>query len=90
MPVLFSIFHVLWRVYHFETANLGARSTICSTFTLQGNANSHVEIGPGNLKLQFSADEGNLIQYTNCRNLVSVIVFGPFDSWSDICFLTSL
>ena len=36
-----------------------------------GSTNNNIEVGQGNLKLLYSADEGKLSQYVNRRNLVS-------------------
>jgi len=75
-------------VYHLEIANIGASTTLSNTTTIKGNTTRSVEIGSGNLKLQFSADEGKLIfQYANARNLVSHY-FDSFDSLPEISFLT--
>lgn len=40
-------------------------------FRSDGSTNNSIEVGQGNLKLLYSADEGKLTQYVNSRNLVS-------------------
>lgn len=44
----------------------------------EGGSNNIVEIGQGNLKLHYSAQEGKLVHYSNSRNLVSLCAFNLF------------
>ncbi|XP_056689523.1 alpha-mannosidase At3g26720 isoform X2 [Spinacia oleracea] len=60
--------------YVVSGARAGARSVMSSAFTVQGEVNSTVEIGEGNLKLLYSVDGGKLAQYINRRNSVSAVV----------------
>lgn len=39
-------------------------------YMVQENTKGTIEIGQGNLKLLYAADEGKLIQYVNSRNQV--------------------
>ncbi|KAA8530055.1 hypothetical protein F0562_004764 [Nyssa sinensis] len=49
----------------------GASSTISTVYTSKESTDNIVEVGQGNLKLLYSADEGKLTRYVNSRNLVT-------------------
>ncbi|KAL5860797.1 hypothetical protein ACOSQ4_002093 [Xanthoceras sorbifolium] len=49
----------------------GPRSTISTLYGSEGSTSSTIEIGQGNLKLLYSADEGKLTHFINSRNLVT-------------------
>lgn len=49
----------------------GHSSTISTVYRSDGSVNDSIEVGQGNLKLLYSADEGKLTRYVNSRNLVS-------------------
>ncbi|KAK1369859.1 Alpha-mannosidase [Heracleum sosnowskyi] len=54
-----------------STANkTGASVTMSSVSRPEGGLDNLVEIGQGNLKLHYSAQEGKVIHYSNSRNLV--------------------
>lgn len=53
----------------------GPSSTISTVHTYEGSKNNTIEVGQGNLKLLYSADEGKLTRYVNSRNLVSYAVY---------------
>ncbi|KAK6127825.1 hypothetical protein DH2020_038427 [Rehmannia glutinosa] len=44
------------------------------SYTFDGSQNGAIQIGPGNLKLIYSANDGKLTQYINSRSLVNVSV----------------
>ncbi|KAL6552364.1 hypothetical protein OROHE_007728 [Orobanche hederae] len=44
------------------------------TYAFDGSQNGAIEIGPGNLKLVYSGNDGKLTQYVNSRNLVNISV----------------
>ncbi|XP_019447417.1 PREDICTED: alpha-mannosidase At3g26720-like isoform X6 [Lupinus angustifolius] len=48
----------------------GRSSTISMVCRSEGSVNNSVEVGQGNLKLLYSADEGKLTHYVNSRNLI--------------------
>ncbi|KAL2939654.1 hypothetical protein RDABS01_033812 [Bienertia sinuspersici] len=68
--------------YIVSGAQAGARSKISSTSTIQGNINSTVEVGQGNLKLLYSVDGEKLVQYVNSRNSVSESVDHSFNYYT--------
>uniref|UniRef100_A0A5B7A988 Alpha-mannosidase n=1 Tax=Davidia involucrata TaxID=16924 RepID=A0A5B7A988_DAVIN len=49
----------------------GASSIISTVYTSEGSTDNTVEVGQGNLKLLYIADEGKLTCYVNSRNLVT-------------------
>ncbi|KAI8029366.1 hypothetical protein LOK49_LG01G00853 [Camellia lanceoleosa] len=51
-------------------------STISEVYTSEGSTDFTVEVGQGNLKLLYNANEGKLTHYINGRSLV----FGPSDA----------
>lgn len=51
--------------------NWAVGGTTTEIYTSEGGINSNiVEVGQGNLKLHYSAEEGKLTRYVNSRNLV--------------------
>ncbi|KAL6494431.1 hypothetical protein OROGR_031231 [Orobanche gracilis] len=44
------------------------------TYVFDGSQNGAIQIGPGNLKLVYSGNDGKLTQYVNSRNLVNISV----------------
>ncbi|KAK3039160.1 hypothetical protein RJ639_028906 [Escallonia herrerae] len=48
-----------------------ASSTMSRVYTSEGSIDRTVEVGQGNLKLLYSADEGKLTHYVNSRSLVT-------------------
>ncbi|KAL3526248.1 hypothetical protein ACH5RR_010904 [Cinchona calisaya] len=49
----------------------GSRSIVSKLSPSEGNGDNTIEVGQGNLKLLYTADEGKLISYSNSRNLVT-------------------
>jgi len=64
----------------------GHISTISTEFKSEGSTNNSIEVGQGNLKLLYSADEGKLTQYVNNRNLVSFQFHHQYISFSKNTF----
>ncbi|XP_011083026.1 probable alpha-mannosidase At5g13980 [Sesamum indicum] len=62
----------------FNTYVISSGKTTASTsikptsYVFGGSQTRAIEIGPGNLKLIYSGDDGKLTQYTNSRNLVNI------------------
>lgn len=54
----------------FFLTTTGASVTMSSISRPEGGLDNLVEIGQGNLKLHYSAQEGKVIHYSNSRNLV--------------------
>ncbi|XP_068664658.1 alpha-mannosidase At3g26720-like [Aristolochia californica] len=48
----------------------GPKSILSKVFTLQGSDSETIEIGQGDLKLTYTANEGKLTQYLNSKSLV--------------------
>ncbi|KAK9678088.1 hypothetical protein RND81_11G187100 [Saponaria officinalis] len=59
--------------YIVSRSQAGARLAVSSTFTVEGNANDTIEVGQGNLKLQYSVNKGSINRYINNRNLVDAL-----------------
>ncbi|RYR54201.1 hypothetical protein Ahy_A06g029472 isoform B [Arachis hypogaea] len=60
----------------------GNRSTISKVHKSERSTNTSIEVGQGNLKLLYSADERKLTHYVNSRNLASgAYVFRPNGSF---------
>lgn len=49
-------------------------SEIKSFYKSEAAQNDKIEVGPGNVKLTYSVNEGKLIQYINNRSKVSYLV----------------
>jgi alpha-mannosidase len=49
----------------------GGRSTMSSIYTPEAIVDNTIEIGQGNLRLHYTADEGKLMRYVNRRNSVT-------------------
>ncbi|XP_019447418.1 PREDICTED: alpha-mannosidase At3g26720-like isoform X7 [Lupinus angustifolius] len=60
----------------------GRSSTISMVCRSEGSVNNSVEVGQGNLKLLYSADEGKLTHYVNSRNLVTASVEQSYSYYS--------
>ncbi|XP_073222216.1 alpha-mannosidase At3g26720 isoform X2 [Cicer arietinum] len=60
----------------------GRISTMSKEFRSDGSTNNSIEVGQGNLKLLYSADEGKLTQYVNSRNLVAASVEQSYSFYS--------
>ncbi|XP_057437604.1 alpha-mannosidase At3g26720-like [Lotus japonicus] len=60
----------------------GHSSTISKVYRPEGTTNSNIEVGQGNLKLLYSADEGKLTHYVNSRNLVTASVEQSYSYYS--------
>ncbi|CAK8542739.1 unnamed protein product [Lathyrus sativus] len=60
----------------------GHVSTISKEFRSEGSTNSSIEVGQGNLKLLYSANEGKLTHYVNNRNLVTASVGQSYSFYS--------
>lgn len=60
----------------------GHISTISTEFRSEESTNNSIEVGQGNLKLLYSADEGKLTQYVNNRNLVTTSVEQSYSFYS--------
>ncbi|KDP41855.1 hypothetical protein JCGZ_26873 [Jatropha curcas] len=60
----------------------GARSSKSSMYTFQGSDQSTIEVGQGNLKLSFSADESKHTNYINSRSLVEESVEQSFSFYA--------
>ncbi|CAN1243892.1 Alpha-mannosidase At3g26720 [Linum perenne] len=66
-----------FNTYFVSAANhTGPSSTISQVHTSENSTRRTVEVGPGNLKLHFSVDEGRLTHVSNTRSLVNC--FPPF------------
>lgn len=52
---------------------IGGSSTMSTVYTSQRSVDNTVEIGQGNLRLHYTADEGKLMRYFNIRNLVRCV-----------------
>ncbi|CAN0924761.1 Alpha-mannosidase At3g26720 [Linum grandiflorum] len=64
-----------FNTYFISAANhTGPSSTISQVHTSENSTNKTVEVGPGNLKLRFSVDEGRLTHVVNSRSLVAIPV----------------
>ncbi|KAK7290561.1 hypothetical protein RIF29_05069 [Crotalaria pallida] len=61
---------------------IGHSSTISTVHRSEGSANNSIEVGQGNLKLLYSADEGKLTHYVNSRNLVTASVEQSYSYYS--------
>ncbi|KAK6153870.1 hypothetical protein DH2020_013509 [Rehmannia glutinosa] len=72
--VIASVFiYILSHVAYAASASIKPMS-----YTLNGSQNGAIQIGPGNLKLIYSANDGKLTQYINNRSLASgAYVFRP-------------
>ncbi|KAF7801853.1 alpha-mannosidase [Senna tora] len=57
-------------------------STISKVFQLEGITNNSIEVGQGNLKLLYSADDGKLTHYINSRNQVTASVEQSYSYYS--------
>ncbi|KAM7509321.1 hypothetical protein LguiA_019774 [Lonicera macranthoides] len=59
--------------YVVSTGNqtVGGSSTMSTVYTSQRSVDNTVEIGQGNLRLHYPADEGKLMRYFNIRNSVT-------------------
>ncbi|XVF57695.1 hypothetical protein PTKIN_Ptkin07bG0002600 [Pterospermum kingtungense] len=60
----------------------GPSSTISTVRTYGGSNNTTFEVGQGNLKLLYSADEGKLTRYVNSRNLVTAFAEQSYGYYS--------
>ncbi|XP_045793095.1 LOW QUALITY PROTEIN: alpha-mannosidase At3g26720-like [Trifolium pratense] len=60
----------------------GHISTISKEFRSEGSTNNSIEVGQGNLKLLYSADEGKLTRYVNSRNQVTSSVEQSYGFYS--------
>ncbi|KAK7311284.1 hypothetical protein RJT34_09318 [Clitoria ternatea] len=60
----------------------GHSSTISKMHLSEGSTNKSIEVGQGNLKLIYSADEGKLTQYVNSRTLVAASVEQSYSYYS--------
>ncbi|XVF57696.1 hypothetical protein PTKIN_Ptkin07bG0002700 [Pterospermum kingtungense] len=60
----------------------GTGSTKSSMYKFQWGEKQAVEVGQGNLKLNFSAPQGNFINYVNSRNLVEESVEQSFSFYT--------
>ncbi|KAE9586550.1 putative alpha-mannosidase [Lupinus albus] len=60
----------------------GHSSTISMIYRSEGSVNNSVEVGQGNLKLLYSADEGKLTHYVNSRNLITASVEQSYSYYS--------
>ncbi|XP_077212125.1 alpha-mannosidase At3g26720-like [Tasmannia lanceolata] len=67
-------------VSHAEGA--GPKSTMSTVYTPHRSENSTIEVGKGDLKLIYSADEGKLTHYINSRSLVKAFVEQSYSSYS--------
>lgn len=47
-------------------------------YTSEDSTSNSIEVGPGNLRLLYSADEGKLTHYVNNRNKVKVFLMLQF------------
>ncbi|GMP34293.1 hypothetical protein CsSME_00007221 [Camellia sinensis var. sinensis] len=57
--------------YVISTTKRTASTSVTQTsYKVTGSQNDTIEVGPGNLKLIYSANEGKLTQYVNTRSLV--------------------
>ncbi|CAN1827020.1 Alpha-mannosidase At3g26720 [Linum perenne] len=64
-----------FNTYFVSAANhTGPSSTISQVHTSENSTRRTVEVGPGNLKLHFSVDEGRLTHVSNTRSLVATPV----------------
>ncbi|KAK2968814.1 hypothetical protein RJ640_028207 [Escallonia rubra] len=59
-----------------------ASSTMSRVYTSEGSIDKTVEVGQGNLKLLYSADEGKLTHYVNSRSLVTASAEQSFSYYS--------
>ncbi|KAI5386914.1 hypothetical protein KIW84_073163 [Lathyrus oleraceus] len=75
-PIGFSIYIVS------RPRQTGHVSTISKEFRSEGNTNNNIEVGQGNLKLLYSANEGKLTHYVNNRNLVTASVEQSYSFYS--------
>ncbi|CAL0332951.1 unnamed protein product [Lupinus luteus] len=57
-------------------------SSTPSIYRSEGSVNNSIEVGQGNLKLIYSADEGKLTHYVNSRNLVTASVEQSYSYYS--------
>ncbi|KAL4306979.1 alpha-mannosidase At3g26720 isoform X1 [Arachis ipaensis] len=60
----------------------GNRSTISKVHKSERSTNTSIEVGQGNLKLLYSADERKLTHYVNSRNLVKASVEQTYSYYS--------
>ncbi|XP_050383972.1 alpha-mannosidase At3g26720-like [Argentina anserina] len=68
-PLGFSSYTVLSA----KQTDIDRRSTVSTVYTSKGNTNKTIEVGQGNLKLLYSANEGKLARYLNSRNMVTAV-----------------
>lgn len=61
-------------ILYFDIINQTGPSSTVSTIYTSGGVGNNIEIGQGNLKLLYSADEGKLTQYVNSNNKVFSVV----------------
>lgn len=57
--------------FYDSSNDIGHISTISKEYRSERSTNNSIEVGQGNLKLLYSADEGKLTHYVNSKNLVS-------------------
>ncbi|CAI8613491.1 unnamed protein product [Vicia faba] len=60
----------------------GHVSTISKEFRSDGSTNNSIEVGKGNLKLLYSANQGKLTHYVNSRNQVTASVEQSYSFYS--------
>ncbi|KAL2533932.1 Glycosyl hydrolase family 38 protein [Abeliophyllum distichum] len=68
------------------TISSGKISGKQTSYASDGSQNDTIEIGPGNLKLIYSGNEGKLIQYVNNRNLVKVSLEQSYSYYAGVDF----
>ncbi|KAE8717122.1 Alpha-mannosidase [Hibiscus syriacus] len=64
------------------TKETGPSSTNSTVHTYEASDNNTIEVGQGNLKLLYSADEGKLMRYVNTKNLVSAFTEQSYGYYS--------
>ncbi|KAL5581468.1 hypothetical protein UlMin_013910 [Ulmus minor] len=71
LAFLVSVPPIGFSTYVVSTAKTGSTSVLSSVYLSEGSTDSTIEVGKGNLKLIYSANEGKLTHYVNSRNQVT-------------------
>ncbi|KAI4350435.1 hypothetical protein L6164_004891 [Bauhinia variegata] len=65
-----------------QTEYKDPHSTISKVYRSEGSVNRSIEVGQGNLKLIYSADEGKLTHYVNNKNLIAASIEQSYSYYS--------